>query len=84
MATTASRAWELRSKLFDLVGEVKRLHLETLAATRGASDAVLDEALTACGQLDEIGCRLAAIHDALPEVFADAATDHPRFGFPLD
>jgi hypothetical protein len=57
------KAFDLRTKLFNLTNEIKALQL---AAT---SDEDRD-------QLDGVACQLAAIHSDLPFVFVAAASEN--------
>lgn len=69
---TNVKAWDLKTKLFDLINEFK-----DLAATCGAGDNEIE----AHGQIDATACQLAEIYQGLPPVFTDAAKDdqHQEF-----
>jgi hypothetical protein len=60
------RAFELRTKLFNLVNEIKALQLE-------AHNAGLDDDH---GDLDQVACKLATIHDELPDAFIAATREN--------
>lgn len=85
MNTANGRAWELRTKLFELVNEFKTLQMQIHA--QGATDDVQG----AYGQVDAVGCELASIHDKIAEnspkydLFTDAAQDKKdqNYAFPL-
>lgn len=55
-------AFDARTKLFNLVGEIKKLQL-------------LSQDDETRGQLDAVACRLAEIHEGLPFVFVAAANE---------
>ncbi len=75
------RAWQLRSKLFDLIGEFRGLHAAICDAeipcdTPGSDfESRFLSAYEACSQVDAAACELARLHDALPDLFIDAARD---------
>ena len=60
-------AWGARSKLFDLITEIKSIQLSATWTEEIADD---------IGGLDTVACQLAAIHDALPDVFIAAAREN--------
>lgn len=55
-------AFDARTKLFNLIGEIKKLQL-------------LSQDDETRGQLDTVACKLAEIHEDLPFVFVAAATE---------
>ncbi len=72
------KASEIRSQLFNLIGEVTSLQLKAHNSTGPEQER--DEAVA---MLNKLGCELAAIHDKLPDLFVDAHrdTNDQTFGF---
>lgn len=59
------RAFGLRTKLFDLVNEIKALQMEAHSSGLDGDH----------GELDQAACKLASIYDELPDVFVAAVRE---------
>lgn len=77
-----TRAFELRSKLFEMIDEFKQFGQAIHATFKpAADDATFGARCEADSQADEAACALARIYEALPDLFVDAARDPQDQGF---
>lgn len=81
--TANARAWELRHKLFALLGEFQDFRLQCINAH--AADAGFDAETQAAAVADELGRLCARLETSELTLFFDAACDtkDQQFGFPL-
>ena len=74
--TLNQRAFQLRTKLFELTNEFKTL--ESLIGYCEASPEERAKLQANC----QVGCQLAAIYEDLPDLFVDAASDEKDQSYP--
>jgi dihydrodipicolinate reductase len=70
----------IRTKLFDLINEIKQLELRAANSEEGSVELRSE----ASQQLDAAGCQLAAVYNRIREdfdVFIDASRDDQSFKF---
>lgn len=71
------KAYELRSKLFNLINEYKALQL------RAHVDSPVKN-MDAVGQIDSAACRLAEVYESLGELFIDVAYQEDMQSFAVE